>query len=76
MVQLIRWKWYCNVYIKCKFDGADLDEAQQSGAGHFYDIFFEGCLTNFEIGEGAEEASKLFPEVNYTTMDDYLKIFL
>ncbi|KAA0068143.1 hypothetical protein IC582_008422 [Cucumis melo] len=54
----------------------DLDEAQQAGAGHFYEIFFKGCLTNFEIGEAAEEASKLFPEVNYTTMDDYLKIFL
>lgn len=55
---------------------ADLDKAQQAGVGHFYHIFFEGCLTNFEIGEGGEEASKLYPEVNYTRMDDYLKIFL
>ncbi|KAG6571626.1 hypothetical protein SDJN03_28354, partial [Cucurbita argyrosperma subsp. sororia] len=54
----------------------DLDIAQQAGVGHFYHIFFEGCLTNFEIGEGEEEASKLYPEVNYTRMDDYLKIFL
>ncbi|CAK9323660.1 unnamed protein product [Citrullus colocynthis] len=54
----------------------DMDRAQQAGLGHFYHIFFEGCTTNFEIGEGEEEASKLFPEVNYTRMDDYLKIFL
>ncbi|XP_038887505.1 isoflavone reductase homolog [Benincasa hispida] len=54
----------------------DMDIAQQAGVGHFYHIFFEGCLTNFEIGEGEEEASKLFPEVNYTRMDDYLKIFI
>lgn len=55
---------------------SDLDSAQQAGLGHFYHIFFEGCLTNFEIGEGGEEASQLYPEVNYTRMDDYLKIFL
>ncbi|KAL3738605.1 hypothetical protein ACJRO7_020046 [Eucalyptus globulus] len=52
-----------------------LDYAQQVGVGHFYHIFYEGCLTNFEIGEDAEEASQLYPEVQYTRMDEYLKIF-
>ncbi|XVF52100.1 hypothetical protein PTKIN_Ptkin04bG0237900 [Pterospermum kingtungense] len=53
----------------------EMDLAGQVGVGHIYHIFYEGCLTNFEIGEGAEEASKLYPEVEYTRMDDYLKIF-
>ncbi|XP_028754663.1 isoflavone reductase homolog [Neltuma alba] len=54
----------------------DLDLAGQVGVGHFYHIFYEGCLTNFEIGEHEEEASRLYPEVNYTRMDEYLKIYL
>ncbi|GMN40794.1 hypothetical protein TIFTF001_010011 [Ficus carica] len=53
----------------------DLGYAEQVGVGHFYHIFYEGCLSNFEIGEEGEEASKLYPEVNYTRMDDYLKIY-
>lgn len=55
---------------------AEMDYAGQVGVGHFHHIFFEGCLTNFEIGEGQEEASKLYPEVKYTRMDDYLKQYL
>lgn len=54
----------------------DLDYASQVGIGHFYHIFYEGCLTNFEIGEWGEEASKLYPEVQYTRMTDYLKRYL
>ncbi|XP_031267452.1 isoflavone reductase homolog [Pistacia vera] len=54
----------------------DTDYAGQVAIGHFYHIFYEGCLTNFEIGEGQEEASRLYPEVKYTRMDDYLKQFL
>ncbi|KAJ4951115.1 hypothetical protein NE237_027947 [Protea cynaroides] len=53
-----------------------LDYASQVGVGHFYHIFYEGCLTNFEIGKGEEEASNLYPEVNYTRVDEYLKRFL
>ncbi|KAI4327993.1 hypothetical protein L6164_020393 [Bauhinia variegata] len=52
-----------------------LDYASQVGVGHFYHIFYEGCLTNFETGQDAEEASQLYPEVNYTRMDEYLKIY-
>ncbi|KAL0331015.1 UNVERIFIED_CONTAM: Isoflavone reductase [Sesamum angustifolium] len=54
--------------------GADF--AEQVGIGHFYHIFYEGCLTNFEIGEDGEEASKLYPEVEYTCMHEYLKRYL
>nr|P52581.1 RecName: Full=Isoflavone reductase homolog [Lupinus albus]AAB67729.1 isoflavone reductase-like protein [Lupinus albus] len=53
-----------------------LDFASQVGVGHFYHIFYEGCLTNFEIGENGEEASELYPEVNYTRMDQYLKVYV
>ncbi|KAL3598818.1 hypothetical protein D5086_006736 [Populus alba] len=53
-----------------------MDYVNQAGMGHFYHIFYEGCLTNFEIGEDGEEASDLYPEVKYTRMDEYLKIFL
>ncbi|XP_065855302.1 isoflavone reductase homolog [Euphorbia lathyris] len=54
----------------------DMDKAAQAGMGHFYHIFYEGCLANFEIGKDAEEASNLYPEVKYIRMDEYLKIYL
>ncbi|BBH02758.1 pinoresinol reductase 1, partial [Prunus dulcis] len=50
-----------------------MDYAGQVGAGHFYQMFYEGALTNFEIGEEGEEASKLYPEVKYTRMNEILK---
>ncbi|VVA41302.1 PREDICTED: isoflavone reductase [Prunus dulcis] len=53
-----------------------MDYAGQVGAGHFYHMFYEGALTNFEIGEEGEEASKLYPEVKYTRMNEYLKIYV
>ncbi|KAK4252672.1 hypothetical protein QN277_014417 [Acacia crassicarpa] len=53
-----------------------MDYKLQVGIGHFYHIFYEGCLTDFEIGEKGEEASKLYPEVNYTRMDEYLRIYV
>ncbi|KAK9667739.1 hypothetical protein RND81_13G008200 [Saponaria officinalis] len=51
------------------------DFAQQVGIGHFYHIFYEGCLTNFEIKED-EEATKLYPQVPYTSVIDYFKRYL
>ncbi|XP_019182299.1 PREDICTED: isoflavone reductase homolog [Ipomoea nil] len=54
----------------------DMDYASQVGVGHFYHIFYEGCLTNFDIGEDAEEASQLYPEVQYTRMHQYLKRYV
>ncbi|KAG9452173.1 hypothetical protein H6P81_005077 [Aristolochia fimbriata] len=39
---------------------------------HNYHIYYEGCLTNFELSED-EEASKLYPDVKYTTVEQYLK---
>ncbi|GFZ17089.1 pinoresinol reductase 2 [Actinidia rufa] len=53
-----------------------VDYAAQVGMGHFYHIFYDGCLTNFEIGEEGEEASQLYPEVQYTNMDTYLKRYI
>jgi hypothetical protein len=55
---------------------AGMDLAGQVGVTHFYHFFYEGCLTNFEIGEEGEEASKLYPDVKYTRMDEYLKLYL
>ncbi|WJX56218.1 hypothetical protein P8452_41894 [Trifolium repens] len=52
-----------------------LDFAGQVGLGHFYHIFYEGCLANFEVGD-EQEASKLYPEVQYTRMDEYLKQYV
>lgn len=54
----------------------DMDYAGQVGVGHFYHIFYEGCLTNYEAEEGQEEASELYPEVKYVRMEEYLKQFL
>nr|POE64711.1 isoflavone reductase like [Quercus suber] len=42
-----------------------LDFASQVGVGHFYHFFYEGCLTNFEIGEEGEEASELYPDSSW-----------
>ncbi|OMO87840.1 NmrA-like protein [Corchorus capsularis] len=50
--------------------------AEQVGLTHYYHVCYEGCLANFEIGEGAEEASKLYPEVKYTSVEDYMKRYL
>lgn len=61
------WKW-SNWY-------ADKEISHQAGLGHFYHIFYEGCLTDHEVGDD-EEASKLYPDVEYTRMDEYLKVFL
>ncbi|CAH2034851.1 unnamed protein product [Thlaspi arvense] len=47
----------------------------QAGIGHFYHIFYEGCLTDHEVGDD-EEASSLYPDVKYKRMDDYLRMFL
>ncbi|CAF1930765.1 BnaC05g29010D [Brassica napus] len=47
----------------------------QAGIGHFYHIFYEGCLTDHKVGED-EEASSLYPDVKYRRMDDYLRMFL
>lgn len=48
----------------------------QIGISHFYHMFYRGDLYNFEIGPHAKEATELYPEVKYTTMDSYLKRYL
>ncbi|KAI7993500.1 hypothetical protein LOK49_LG11G01981 [Camellia lanceoleosa] len=54
----------------------EMDFAGQVGVGHFYHVFYEGCLSNFEIGEEGEEASELYHEVQYNRMEAYLKRYL
>uniref|UniRef100_M8B0S8 Isoflavone reductase-like protein n=1 Tax=Aegilops tauschii TaxID=37682 RepID=M8B0S8_AEGTA len=55
--------------------GTDL--TNQVGVGHFYHIFYEGCLTNFDIKDNEEEeASLLYPDVRYPRMDEYMKRYL
>ncbi|KAI3468560.1 hypothetical protein Pfo_025223 [Paulownia fortunei] len=54
----------------------DLDYAQQVGLSHYHDVLHEGCLTNFDIVEEVEEASQLYPEVKYTTVEEYLKRYV
>ncbi|XP_027183064.1 isoflavone reductase homolog [Coffea eugenioides] len=54
----------------------DMDYAGQVGVGHFYHVFYEGCLTNFEAGKDSEEVSELYPEVEYTRMESYLKRYV
>lgn len=49
---------------------------EQVGMVHYYHVYYEGCLTNFEIGEGGVEASQLYPDVNYTTVEKYMKRYL
>ncbi|RWR86833.1 bifunctional pinoresinol-lariciresinol reductase-like protein [Cinnamomum micranthum f. kanehirae] len=53
-----------------------LDYVQQVGLIHYFHIYFDGCLANFEIGDEGKEASQLYPEVNYTRVKDYLKRYL
>ncbi|CAN4099807.1 unnamed protein product [Withania somnifera] len=54
----------------------ELDYAEQVGLCHYYHVCYEGCLVNFEIGEEGEEASKLYPEVKYTTIEHYMKRYV
>ncbi|ESQ56320.1 hypothetical protein EUTSA_v10026944mg [Eutrema salsugineum] len=49
--------------------------AHQAGLGHFYHIFYEGCLTDHEVRDD-DEVSRLYPDVKYTRMDESLKIFI
>ncbi|XP_048331232.2 eugenol synthase 1 isoform X3 [Ziziphus jujuba] len=39
-------------------------------------IFVKGDLMNFEVGEDILEASKLYPDLKYTSIDQLLDIFL
>lgn len=53
-----------------------MDYAEQVGLGHYYHVCYEGCLTNFELGDNEEEATQLYPEVDYVRAKDYLKRYL
>lgn len=42
----------------------------------YHSVFVEGTGTSFEIGPSGVEATQLYPEVNYTTVDEYLNKFV
>ncbi|KAK4803873.1 hypothetical protein SAY86_003690 [Trapa natans] len=54
--------------------------AEQVGLVHYYHVCYEGCLTSFEIGEDGHgdevEACQLYPDVNYTTVEQYMKRYV
>lgn len=53
------------------------DYAEQVGLTHYYHVCYEGCLANFKIDhKEGEEASQLYPEIKYTSVDEYLKRYL
>ncbi|KAJ9537555.1 hypothetical protein OSB04_030288 [Centaurea solstitialis] len=55
----------------------DKGYVEQVGLTHYYDIFYQGCLANFEInGDDVEEASHMYPDIKYTKMEDYLRQYL
>ncbi|KAM0000593.1 putative oxidoreductase [Helianthus debilis subsp. tardiflorus] len=60
---------------KPSFLGMD-EKAIQAGLARIYHIYYEGRLMNFKIGNEGEEASKLYPEVQYTSVDEYLQRYL
>uniref|UniRef100_A0A0E0RFP3 Uncharacterized protein n=1 Tax=Oryza rufipogon TaxID=4529 RepID=A0A0E0RFP3_ORYRU len=41
----------------------DLNFAIQVAVTHYYHIFYDGCLTNFDIGDHGAEATLLYPEL-------------
>nr|M1T9X3.1 RecName: Full=Phenylcoumaran benzylic ether reductase IRL1; AltName: Full=Isoflavone reductase-like 1; Short=GbIRL1; Short=IFR-like protein 1 [Ginkgo biloba]AGG40646.1 isoflavone reductase-like protein [Ginkgo biloba] len=41
-----------------------------------HSIFVKGDQTNFEIGDNGVEGSELYPDVKYTTVDEYLNQFV
>ncbi|KAL8266875.1 hypothetical protein R6Q59_004219 [Mikania micrantha] len=54
----------------------DMEPTIQAAYARIYHIYYEGCTMNFEIGKGGGEASKLYPEVRYTRVDEYLRRYL
>lgn len=67
---------YIWIYV-CVYTKTGVEYDGQVALGHIYHIFYKGCLTNFELNEeDEEEASKLYPDVQYTRMDAYLKRYL
>ncbi|CDP21344.1 unnamed protein product, partial [Coffea canephora] len=75
LTQVINYHW-TSFFLFTFSSGAGLDYAEQVGLTHYYHVCYEGCLTNFEIGDEGEEASKLYPEVKYTKIEDYLKQYV
>jgi pinoresinol/lariciresinol reductase len=58
------------------FINSEQNYAEQVGLTHYYHVCYEGCLTNFEIGNEGVEACQLCPEIKYTTVEEYLRRYL
>ncbi|KAF1894120.1 hypothetical protein Lal_00004039 [Lupinus albus] len=56
--------------------GAALPPPQDIPISVLHSVFVKGDLVNFEIGEHDLEASQLYPDYNYTSIDQLLHIFL
>ncbi|XP_076938319.1 isoflavone reductase homolog [Bidens hawaiensis] len=52
------------------------DDIIRSGLARIYHIYYEGRSMNFEIDEKGEEGSELYPELQYTSVDEYLRRYL
>ena len=55
---------------------AALPSPQNIPVSILHSIFVRGDLMNFEIGEDDLEASQLYPDYEYTSIDQLLNIFL
>lgn len=50
--------------------------AEQVRLTHYYHVCYEGCLANFEIGEVGVEASELYLDIKYVTVEEYMRRYL
>jgi uncharacterized protein YbjT (DUF2867 family) len=55
---------------------ADTPFPDNIGIAIGHSIFVKGDQTNFEIGPDGVEATQLYPDVKYTTVDEYLSKFV
>ncbi|RVW67263.1 Eugenol synthase 1 [Vitis vinifera] len=62
------------LFFLCYFSA--LPNPQNIPVAILHSIFVKGVLMNFEIGEDDIEVSKLYPDINYHTIDQLLHIFL
>lgn len=68
-------KLFCFLFFLVDFS-KEKNYAEQVGLVHYYHVCYEGCLANFEIGNNGVEASELYPEIKYTTVEDYMKSYV
>lgn len=62
--------------VKNFHDAAALPPPQNIPVSILHSVFVKGDLVNFELGEDYLEASELYPDYNYTSIDQLLDKFL